>query len=629
MLKKIIAATIVICAIAVLLFVLLGQPNYLSPEDLGYISETQPFVDVGSEDDNFTAIKYLARQGILEGDEDQKFRPKEEVTRAEWAQLLVRLSGIEPDTSIYRDCFKDVHSETFAAAVCYANERGWLEASAADLSFTSHRGFIIGKALAADTNSADSFGPEALIQEDNAVGSLARTMNWNITGDNSDSESMQRAKEANIYEPQKTNGSVTRGDAAELIFRSVATIPFGQKSYNNTRDESMKLFSINTLVDTEPVGSKDSNQKEVEQTRNVRYMQRLAWEKAETGKDTPSFNILEPLQNVFSEKGIHLTMDDIKIYKSSPLTLKEKNTRSYSPIVTTRDNLEINIFLDENYGLITKEAWGRTPIKYIMSVDLSSMYDIEIAATKGRAVGKTLIDIVDLETGVMKSASESDGWTLLHDPGNIKDMIKQAVRKAEVRLGQPITAINEPSTTGASFFEKLKTPNKNRRIKNDKTKPLSSCDEYAPGAAIPHDKIDCITDKPGCKGWIDNPMIGLYCFDNIEEMEALIGDTTSKDTIKLDAMKIITSLTPTYTYSDAVKVEGPPSNFPGNFGQDPYDGYTETVDTSRYDTYMEWVKCRDEHSNNDSSLCDGIIGQPVIESENNYEPSGIINTVPR
>lgn len=88
---------------------------------------SQAFPDVSSDHNNYTAIKWMFNEGIVEGYPDGNFKPENSVNRAELMKMVVLM---QPDVEIggnYIDCFPDVQEEWFAPYVCYALELGWIE----------------------------------------------------------------------------------------------------------------------------------------------------------------------------------------------------------------------------------------------------------------------------------------------------------------------------------------------------------------------------------------------------------------------------------------------------------------------------------------------------------------------
>jgi V8-like Glu-specific endopeptidase len=85
------------------------------------------FNDVDYTSDNAVAISYLKENGIVGGYSDGTFKPENNLNRAELMKILVEATGIDPEASLYKNCFPDVKEQWFARYVCYAKEQGWVE----------------------------------------------------------------------------------------------------------------------------------------------------------------------------------------------------------------------------------------------------------------------------------------------------------------------------------------------------------------------------------------------------------------------------------------------------------------------------------------------------------------------
>ena len=83
------------------------KDSKISPQDFAASFQAKPFQDVSPDDKNYAAIKYLSREGILDGNKDGKFNPQDTMSRAGWMQVLVKLTGITPDENVYKNCFPD------------------------------------------------------------------------------------------------------------------------------------------------------------------------------------------------------------------------------------------------------------------------------------------------------------------------------------------------------------------------------------------------------------------------------------------------------------------------------------------------------------------------------------------
>lgn len=83
------------------------------------------FADVPADHPQAAAIEFLKTHGITQGYKDGKFYPEQDLTRAEFAKLMVTSKGAIPSGVRYSYCFTDVGSEWFAPYVCFAKGKGW------------------------------------------------------------------------------------------------------------------------------------------------------------------------------------------------------------------------------------------------------------------------------------------------------------------------------------------------------------------------------------------------------------------------------------------------------------------------------------------------------------------------
>lgn len=83
------------------------------------------FADVPADHPQAVAIEFLKSHGITQGYKDGKFYPDQDLTRAEFAKLMVTSKGAIPSGVRYSYCFNDVGSEWFAPYVCFAKGKGW------------------------------------------------------------------------------------------------------------------------------------------------------------------------------------------------------------------------------------------------------------------------------------------------------------------------------------------------------------------------------------------------------------------------------------------------------------------------------------------------------------------------
>ncbi len=150
----------------------------------------------------------------------------------------------------------------------------------------------------------------------------------------------------------------------------------------------------------------------------------------------------------------------------------------------------------------------------------------------------------------------------------------------------------EPNYKGsdllANLLNAVELPAHALKKKAEKNKD-KSCGDFDPGNAISQNKAKCISTSSNCPISIIDPYIGLFCFDTIEEMDALIGNKTSPDGYSPEIGTILKAATPTYPFTDPEKRDEPPMNTTNNFGLEPSDapiGINEYgTDTNSYNSY--------------------------------------------
>ena len=76
---------------------------------------------------NETAIQYLYDNGIISGYPDGSFKPDNTLNRAELMKIVILGGKFDPDATVYKNCFPDVHEEWFAKYICFAKDKNWIE----------------------------------------------------------------------------------------------------------------------------------------------------------------------------------------------------------------------------------------------------------------------------------------------------------------------------------------------------------------------------------------------------------------------------------------------------------------------------------------------------------------------
>lgn len=172
------------------------------------------FSDVSDQDPHSAAINYLSDKGILKGQGGElRFDPDGFLNRAEWAVILNRSAGEEPSAGGF--CFPDVRDEWYAPSVCFAHEKGWI------------RGYEAG----AETGM---FVPGNTLNVAEVLVTLARQRSWQITeGSQWYTGALVYAQSANLVDSSWSfDHRLTRAEAAEVLFRTIAVEHFNVQQYD-------------------------------------------------------------------------------------------------------------------------------------------------------------------------------------------------------------------------------------------------------------------------------------------------------------------------------------------------------------------------------------------------------------
>lgn len=218
------------------------------------------FSDVSGSHKNNTAIEYLKTEGVIQGYEDGTFKPEKTVNRAELLKILIAGQGIEPDESIYKDCFPDVGSEWFAKYVCYAQEQDWV-GGYPDGTFQPAKMVNKVEALKMLVNS-QGFESELVESVEDDLFEDTDKAAWYAPF-------LKVAKDKQLLEEigsnfNPTNG-MTRAGISENIFRVMIIRDLGEAEFNDsliaqldeeeTEDESYieEVFVVSRIIDGDTV----------------------------------------------------------------------------------------------------------------------------------------------------------------------------------------------------------------------------------------------------------------------------------------------------------------------------------------------------------------------------------------
>lgn len=165
------------------------------------------FEDVDQDHENFDAIDFLFKAGIVAGYLDEEsgersYRPEQDINRAEFLKIL--LGGTEDQIGVPDEkCFPDVSEDAwYAPYVCFAKISGLVS------------GYEDG-----------TFRPETPVNEAEALRITGEIFGWAVNdledGDPWYKPCFDYAKNANLIESDDVSAPLDRGDMAELVFRSI------------------------------------------------------------------------------------------------------------------------------------------------------------------------------------------------------------------------------------------------------------------------------------------------------------------------------------------------------------------------------------------------------------------------
>jgi hypothetical protein len=90
-------------------------------------ADEMDFSDVAEDYQYLDAVEYLFDHNVINGYDDDTFRPENDINRAEFLKVLIHAKVGLPDELVYKDCFNDVMDDWFAPYVCYGKEMGFVK----------------------------------------------------------------------------------------------------------------------------------------------------------------------------------------------------------------------------------------------------------------------------------------------------------------------------------------------------------------------------------------------------------------------------------------------------------------------------------------------------------------------
>ncbi len=99
-----------------------------SQEEVLKASAEEPvFSDILPNSEYYQSISFLKKNGMISGYDDNTFRVEKNLSRAELIKILISTKRVYPLALNYNNCFADVHNEWFAPSICLAKENGWVQ----------------------------------------------------------------------------------------------------------------------------------------------------------------------------------------------------------------------------------------------------------------------------------------------------------------------------------------------------------------------------------------------------------------------------------------------------------------------------------------------------------------------
>jgi len=180
------------------------------------------FSDVSDGHPNEQAIDYLARHNVIAGYPDGTFQPSGKINRAELIKIVTGARGTDPAYSQYHECFNDVWWDWYARYVCYAKQQNWI-GGYSDWTFRpgnyvnrAEAAKIILNALGVGFTDSQKYGD---VDQNAWYAPFANTV---------------RSRELLSSADFLGSYSLTRGEAAEMIFRILALKQTEEDVYNSS-----------------------------------------------------------------------------------------------------------------------------------------------------------------------------------------------------------------------------------------------------------------------------------------------------------------------------------------------------------------------------------------------------------
>ncbi|MBU0577131.1 S-layer homology domain-containing protein [Patescibacteria group bacterium] len=369
------------------------------------------FSDISMEDEEFEAITYLQREKIFQGNDDGTFNPDGSLNRAEWATILVRLSGVDPSLDDNSDCFPDVEDEWFAPSVCFAKSQGWIT------------GYEAG-------DMAGKYGPELPVQDIEALATLARLTGWDVEEDEGDEwyePALKFAQEKKIYDESEPIKDIARKDIADVTYKMLATVSLDNEEYTDNLQYQVERQGIYALTNVE-VENYDGEYED-EYMEHARKEREKKWAQYSEGMCNLEIDIYQAILEAFEALAIDVSETNKKMRKNSPPHYDGYEEMEETTIQCEETGSAIIRLAKDMSVLPTYEEQKRRYKEY-GKLQQGNFYYLEFTVfTECQNIDECVcwstLEFVNLETGEIEAMVTSEQESCSNLSGNLAEMLER------------------------------------------------------------------------------------------------------------------------------------------------------------------------------------------------------------
>lgn len=206
-------------------------------------SSAKKFSDVNNDNPYYTATRYLSAKNIINGYQDDTFKPDQKITRAELLKIVFegnKTKTTEPTTN----CFPDVgYKEWYGKYICTAKNLKIID------------GYKDGK-----------FKPDQNTSKVEALKIIGEFYKWDMEDDKSNknwySKYLKFSTKTNLLSESAANlatdESINRGDLATIIYRFLATQEYKTTQFSEEIDNKIGIKIVAEDIANEKTAEKGS-----------------------------------------------------------------------------------------------------------------------------------------------------------------------------------------------------------------------------------------------------------------------------------------------------------------------------------------------------------------------------------